>query len=219
MNLTSSPCAPRLLPLVVISVLLGWFTLAGVAQAATSTVRVEDAGFTTDRNAIQQLLPGFGSAGPVTLNWDPLATASTALLNWRGSYSGRDAAYCASGINCALDLNVAPGFFVTLDSFRLGGWPNTDRAISWSVLDLSDSSIVAAGAGTPVSGATGLVLDIGATSATGFRVLFGPDGFNGGINDIVYSSAPIPEPGTWALMLGGLAGVVGWARRRGRRAA
>ncbi|KPF48158.1 hypothetical protein IP87_16365 [beta proteobacterium AAP121] len=37
----------------------------------------------------------------------------------------------------------------------------------------------------------------------------------GGSNrTVLYEISPVPEPGTWALMLGGLVGLVGWARRR-----
>lgn len=182
---------------------------SGIASAAPVVVKVEDMGFVTNANVIQAALPGFGSSGPVTLNWDPLNDSGTRLLNWLGSYSGRDAAYCSTGTDCQLNLNVAAGNTVTLESFFLGGWPDTDRTIAWSVIDLTDSSVVVSAVGAAVSGTTGLVVNVNATSSTGFAVLFGPDGFNGGINDITYSfsnGTPIPTPGALALFGTAIAG-------------
>lgn len=188
------------------------------AHAATTTVQLESAGFTSNSNVIQAVLPGFGSSGPVTLNWDPFLTPNRALLNWRGSYSGRDAAYCGMTVAsvCALDLTVDSGSLVTLGSFWFGSFLGANRAVDWSVLDLDGLGVVASGVATMV-GAAGTTITVGATSASGFRILFSNDSFNNGINDIVYTSAPIPEPGSWALILAGL-GAVGAAVHRRRRA-
>jgi hypothetical protein len=185
---------------------------AAAAQAAV--VRVEDmaGGDNTNIHATQ---PGFGSAGSVTLNWDPDNNPSTALLIWRGGYSGRDAAWCGvdSGAVCALEMTVSgspPALYsVSLESFFLGGWPTTDRNIAYTVTDLDGGAVVASG--TPlVSGVTGLVVDVNAISSVGFRISFGPDGYNGGINDITYFEIigdPIPTPGALALFGFGLAGL------------
>jgi hypothetical protein len=209
----------RLPPAVLAGVLA-----SGLATAAPVVVKVEDMGFTTNSNVIQQVLPGFGSTGPVTLNWDPLNNFNTRLLNWQGSYSGRDAAWCSFGTNCQLDLNVTSGNTVTLESFFLGGWPNATRTIAWSVIDLADNSVVASNPGASVSGTTGLVVAVNATSSTGFAIKFGPDGFNGGINDITYSFAsdnggggggtPVPAPGALALFGTALLGFGLAVRRR-----
>lgn len=190
--------------------------LAAPALAAT-TVTIESMGFTTNSNVIQTLRPGFGSTAEVTLNWNPFPGTGRTLVNWVGSYSGRDAAYCG-GTDCTLDLLATAGSIVTLDSFWLGGWPNTNRQIAWSVIDLTTNAVVASDSptGPNVSGTTGLTVSVAASSATGLRILFGPDGFNGGINDITFSATPVPEPGTWALWMAGLGGMVLVARRRAR---
>ncbi len=85
------------------------------------------------------------------------------------------------------------------------------------MVDLATLLAVASGAPT-VSGATGLVVSVNATSAAGFRILFGPDGFNGGINDISHSGIVgdpfgVPAPAALALFGLGLLGL-GLARRR-----
>ena len=60
-----------------------------------------------------------------------------------------------------------------------------------------------------------------ATSATTSVQLLGSAAINYiGLDNVsldLVSAAPIPEPETWALMLGGLAAVGAWARRRARR--
>lgn len=197
---------------------------SGMATAAPVVVKVEDMGFAGNGFVIQNVQPGFGSSGPVTLNWNPTGDPARALLNWLGAYSGRDAAYCQGGTNCQLDLNVTSGSTVTLESFFLGGWPNTTRTIAWSVIDLADNSVVASDAGAVVSGTTGLVVTVNDTSTVGFAIRFGPDGFNGGINDITYSFAavngggggtPVPAPGALALFGTALLGFGLALRRRG----
>lgn len=165
--------------------------------------------------SIESATPGFGSSGPVTLNWDPLV-GPTALLFWNGSYSGQDAAYCNAVIGCALDMVVGSGFTVTLANFSLGGWPDSDRNITWSVIDLANSVVVAGTVGAFVSGSSGLLNTINATSTTGFRILFGPDGYNGGLTAVNYTSAPIsaiPLPAGGLLLLGALGGLALIRRR------
>ena len=60
-----------------------------------------------------------------------------------------------------------------------------------------------------------------ATSATTSVQLLGSAAFNYiGLDNVsldLGSAAPIPEPETWALMLGGVAAVGAWVRRRARR--
>lgn len=190
---------------------------APVAQAAVVDLDPLSLG---NGAVIQMDSPGYGSEGPVTLDWNPTGLGSQTLLFWNGSYSGRDAAYCVSGTDCALDMTVAPTHTVTLASFWLGGWPNTNRNVSWSVIDLADSSVVASAINAFVSGTTGLTVSLGLTSTTGFRILFGPDGFNGGINDITYSYTPVdnvppvPLPAGGWLMLAGFGALAALRRRK-----
>ena len=205
--------------------------LTPAAQAATVTVDLDDPAL-SGTVYIQDTNPGYGSAGPVTLNWNPLNSLSASLIRWGGNnYSGRHAAYCGatylSNVRCALDLTVASGFTLTLDSFWFGGWPNVDRLIAWLVIDLADDQVLAGTDGSFVDGDTGLTNIIAKSSTVGFRILFGPDGFNGGINDIVYSYAPtvtpppppdvspIPLPAAGWLLLAGLGGLAAMRRRRG----
>jgi hypothetical protein len=178
--------------------------------------------------------PTFGDAGPVSLNWNPNNSSSTGLRKWHypfwatvyptgpqslwETYSGKGGAYCASGAttSCLLDMQVQGGYTVSLDSFFLGSWieppqatvpPPFDpadytRSIAYSVIDLADDSVVASG--TPLVTLLGSVINVHATSTVGFRISFGPDGYDGAINDITYrfdraEPVSVPEPGTLAL--------------------
>jgi hypothetical protein len=186
---------------------------APVAQAAVVDL---DALSLANSTSIQSALPGYGSEGPVTLDWDPTGDSGRRLVFWNGAYSGQNAVYCG-GTDCTLDMTVAATHTVTLGSFRLGGWPDTDRSVSWSVIDLADSSVVASAIGAFVSGATGLTVSLGVTSTTGFRILFGPDGFNGGLTDIAYSYTPtsqVPLPAAGWLVVAGVGALAALRRRK-----
>jgi hypothetical protein len=189
--------------------------------AAAFVVTIEDAGFASSGNVIQDVLPGFGSFGGgasgLTFDWNPDDDPGKALLNGVGDYSGRAAAYCATGTGCALTITAGPLAFIMLESFFLGSRQDADREIAYAVIDLADGSVVASG--TPTVGGAGLVVTVNALSDDGFRIEFGPDGVNGGINDIAFQPGVIdppfdvPAPGALALFGLGLAGL-GLIRRR-----
>lgn len=168
---------------------------------------------------IESAAPGFGSAGPVTLNY--AVSGFPELRYWNSDYSGNSAAYCGTSIatsaNCALELTVASGNTVTLKDFSLGGYLNANRDVTWSVVDLFNSSIIASATDAFVSGSTGLLNTINATSSVGFHIFFGPDGYNGGITSVNYSfnnPTPIPLPAAGLLMLAGLGGLAALRRRK-----
>ncbi len=166
-----------------------------------------------NRTSIQGAVPGFGSSGPVTVNY--AVAGFSPLQYWPSDYSGNSAAYCGGA--CALELTVTAGNTVTLKDFSLGGWLNSDRNITWSVVDLFDASIIASAVSPLVSGVTGLLNPINASSTAGFHIFFGPDGFNGGITSVNYSfnnPTPIPLPAAGLLLLAGLGGLAALRRRK-----
>lgn len=206
--------------------------VAGPAAAATVVVALDDlpalapGGTVNNSTSIQGVLsPAFGSDGPVTLDWNPTGLTARDLLFWNGAYSGRSAAYCGTNSNsgdCTLDLTVASGFSITLEAFQLGGYSNADRTIAWSVEDLDTSATVGSGS-AGVSGQTPFDQLVGASSDTGFRLIFGPDGYRGGLTEVTYSYAPrqgpgpsvIPLPAAGWLLLAALGGLAALSRRQG----
>ena len=183
---------------------------SGAVAAQSYEIRYQDA-YTTN---YQTIASDYGSIAGVIdlLNTTP---GGTNLLFWTDSYSGRPAAYSNSSVGL-ITLTPAAGLTVTLDSFFLGGWPNTNRNISYSIDDLATPGLDISVNAAFVAGSTGLLVTPALTSATGLRISFGPDGYNGGINNIAFSIAAVPEPESYLMLLAGL-GLVGAIARRGRR--
>lgn len=203
------------LKILVFLVCMGNFQLA---NASVVTVKIEDANL-LNYDPIQKLAPGFGSSGPISLNWDPYDNFFTELLAYNRGYSGGAAAWCFEGNfeSCALELSVtAEDTILELKSFTLGffGYGNN---IQYSVTDLATETIVSIGSPW-VNGRFTTLIDVSASSNKGFLISFGPDGYNGGINNITYSyyqSMPIPTPLPTAVWLfgSGLIGLMGVMRR------
>lgn len=183
---------------------------SGAAQAYE--LRFQD-GYTQNAEAIAS---DYGSVAGVI---DVFIEASNGanLLFWAGDYSGNAAAYAQNSVG-VITLTPLAGATVTLDSFFLGGWPNTDRNIRYIVDDLATAGIDVEVDPAFVSGTNGLGVTPGLSSAQGIRITFGPDGFNGGINNIVFSVSAVPEPESWLMLLAGF-GLIGGAARRSMRSA
>ena len=183
---------------------------SGAVAAQSYEIRYQDA-YTT---SYQTIASDYGSIAGVIdlLNTTP---GGTNLLFWTDSYSGRPAAYSNSSVGL-ITLTPAAGLTVTLDSFFLGGWPNTNRNISYSIDDLATPGLDISVNAAFVAGSTGLLVTPALTSAAGLRISFGPDGYNGGINNIAFSIAAVPEPESYLMLLAGL-GLVGAIARRGRQ--
>lgn len=116
-----------------------------------------------------------------------------------------------------ITFTADPGYLVRLESFDLGGWPQTDRYVyAITVTDGTNtlfyaSNVLAKGQGhttlSPNVQAQQLILTL--------DIRLGGDSDCVGIDNIKFSqSPPVPIPGTLALMGAGLLGLISWRRFR-----
>lgn len=191
---------------------------SNIANATSVMVKIEDMGL-FDWESIQEMSPGFGSDGPITLDWDPNHDSFTELLAFNSGYSGRGAAFCWYGEDCALELSVSEiGTNLMLESFFLGYYSDNGGVVDYHVIDMETGSDILFGSPW-VDGSDGSIVSVNASSSVGFRILFGPDGYDGGINDITYSYQPAlvqtPIPTAVWFFGSGLIGLLSLGRKSG----
>lgn len=188
-----------------------------IAQASSIVVKVEDMGL-FNWETIEDKAPGFGSDGPITLDWDPNNDFFTELLAYNQSYSKGAAAFCWYGDNCALELKVsATDTTLMLKSFTLGYFGYGGN-VQYEVIDLKDQTVLSSGAPWISGSNDPFIVNVNASSEQGFLILFGPDGYNGGINNIAYEYGqrvvPTPLPSVAWLFASGLFGLISFGRKR-----
>ena len=197
--------------------IIAFLTNFSSVNARPVVVKIEDLG-DSNWEEIEYEYPGFGSSGPVTLNWNPDNDFFTELVAYNYGYSGRAGAFCWYQEDCSLELSVsAENNKVILESFFLGYFGSEGDNVVYSILDLETETIIMSGA--PWVGSDGAIIDVNASSNAGFRVLFGSDGVDAGINDITYSfnSTLVPIPAAVWLFGSGLIGLVSLSRTRRNR--
>lgn len=115
-------------------------------------------------------------------------------------------------------LVALSGYSVTLLGFDLGAWPNTDRTTQVTISEIGGGVLFSSGQIT-IDGDVHTHFGTNYTSDSGFEINWGPNGFNVGIDNVEFSAERtglvVPEPSTWALMIGGF-GLAGAALRRRR---
>jgi PEP-CTERM motif len=159
----------------------------------------------------------YGDTALVDVTFKSQVSGSNSMYFWGSAYSGLSAvAYGDSGATPEITL-TAIGSTITLQSLDLGAWPNTDRPSQLTVVDLATNAAVFSSGAITVLGATASSFSFNLSSNTGFAIQFGPDGYNVGIDNIQFTTTPVPEASTYAMLLAGLAAVGSVVRRRTRR--
>jgi hypothetical protein len=184
--------------------------LAGATAAEANEIKFEDAYSAT----WEFIAADYGS---IVNELDTLLETNTGgqLQFWPSGYSNRPAAFSGNDSVGHITLTPLNGLRITLDSFFLGGYLNAGKVVAYRIDNLDTPGLDVDAPDALVDANTGLTVTPAMSSFAGIRISFGPDGYNGGINNIQYTLAAVPEPGTWAMLSAGLGllGLLG-ARRR-----
>ncbi len=160
------------------------------------------------------------TTGGLVTTTNATVACSANLLVWSGNYSGRGAFYVSdptgNGVG-TFTLTPNAGYTLRLDDFFVGGFPNTNRVVQYSVDNLDTLGVDIPFTGVLAHGTFGATLfPLLGPSSSGYTLSFRRDSWNGGINDIHFTVAPVPEPSTYALLASGLL-MMGYMMRRRRQ--
>ena len=156
-------------------------------------------------------------AGQLDVTYLDVDSANGDSLRWWGSgYNNLPSAVWASGSDAnsfaRITLTPAAGQSITLDGFDLGSYSVPTRSTNLRVFALGGATHTFSGNVGSVAGPTHVSLAL--TSSTGIVIEWENSAYNVGINNIGYTLSPVPEPGSYALMLAGLSAIGMLARRR-----
>jgi PEP-CTERM motif len=110
---------------------------------------------------------------------------------------------------------AAIGSTISLELLKLASWLDEKHASQLTVIDLATNTVVFKNGFDVVE--TIYTFSFGLESNVGFAIQFGPEGYYVGIDNIQFTTTPVPEASTYAMLLAGLAAVGSVVRRRTRR--
>lgn len=208
---------------LVAAVLAAGLGSAGAANAAILTFDAADAcvGGCINSSFISQTY-GDTALVDVAFDGDVDNAGLESMRFWAGGYSDLiGVAFVGlafpSPKPAGVRLIPISGYQITLNSFDLGSFGGART--TQLTLRGGDGSLISSTGFFLSNGATRNSFTPGLTRADGFRIEFGPDNFNVGIDNINYTVSPIgvvPEPATWAMLILGFGAVVGMMRRHRR---
>ena len=204
------------------------FVAAPATAATTLTFSNACGGICADGDNIAQ---SYGDiAGLLDISYRSVASnGSTTTVgtarSWTSEYGNlTDVIWGAEGGTLEIAFNLlAPNKQITLNSVDYAAWggANVETQIAlYSFANLGGFYSASLSASALTALAVGhSTWSPNFTSATGFVLHFGPDGYNGGLDNLTFTIsdvaavAAVPEPATWLSMIVGF-GLVGAAARR-----
>ncbi|PZU06109.1 PEPxxWA-CTERM sorting domain-containing protein [Sphingomonas sp.] len=172
-----------------------------------------------------QIGANYGDSATVDVQYRSIATSSGAtyepFLKYWSQYGDLPGIVWGgnSMTGYASEINILPaaGYEVSLIGFDFATYLNRSATVPFAITALDGTSIYSGTQGTssPTHASLALNSDY---FAQGIRLTWGPDGYDVGLDNIAFdvreaSAAPVPEPATWAMMVGGF-GLIGSALRR-----
>jgi PEP-CTERM motif len=217
------------------ALLAGAMTLAATSASAATTLTFSNAcgGICADGDVIAQ---SYGDiAGILNLSYRSVTgqgsvTDAGTARTWTTGYGDLNNVIWGAEngtLEIAFQL-LAPGKLLTLNSVSFAAWGGSNVT---TMLSLFAPATIGFG---PALVSTGSVTAFAEghsvwspnySSTDGFLFHFGPDGYNGGIDNLTFTisdinvSGPVPEPATWLSMIVGFGLVGAAARRRAARSA
>jgi len=201
----------------------GLCTVAPAAHAAT-TLSIDGTGTCTFSGNRCLMLQTYGDTASVDVTYESISSSGAVLgaahdsgTNFGDLGHVLTAGSFRDGTLGQLTLKAWEGYEIRLLDFDFAGYFNFAPTLPLKVLDLQGHELTA-GIFSTGSGSTHSNLEVNSTFLGGIVIQWGPDSSVGGIDNIRYdtrSVAGVPEPATWAMMIGGF-GFAGVATRRVR---
>ncbi len=126
-----------------------------------------------------------------------------------------------SGYTSEIVIAAAAGYEVSLIGFDFATYLDRSATVPFAITSLSGAAIYTGTVGTGSPTHAALAIN-SAYFGDGIRLRWGPDGYDVGLDNIAFDvrvadTAAVPEPASWALMIGGF-GLVGGSLRNRRSA-